>query len=154
MRVVLCGSMSSLGTMRRLASELGACAVVTVVPDEDRSWDDLDDAARIIRKHDASLRHLRHIADRRTAAILVVNVDRYGEHDYIGPNTFAEIAVAFAEGRRIFIYQDLPERYVDELRAWGAVPLSGDLRPVAAAFSDRGDDRQLELFDPLALTAS
>lgn len=85
-------------------------------------------------KYVFSRKHLRKIRDSRTLAVLVFNRDNHGIPNYIGPNTFAEIAVAFAHYKRIYLFQGYADMYVDELRAWGAVPLQADLRRIADDF--------------------
>lgn len=126
-RVVLCGSMSAWAQMHDIAGWLIDRDVDAVVPRPDepqRSWSvESSNAA----KRAASLSHMDAIRDADTAAILVVNVDRSGRRDYIGPNTFAEIAVAVADRKSVYLLQGMPDAYADELLAWGAVPLFGDL---------------------------
>jgi hypothetical protein len=65
--------------------------------------------------------------DTRTCAVLAVNADKQGIRDYIGPNTFAELAIAFVNGKKIYLLQNVPRNLEDELTAWGAIPLRGDL---------------------------
>lgn len=86
-------------------------------------------------KREASARHMNWIKAPSTKAILVVNVDKDGRADYIGPNSFAEIAVAFSEGREIFLFHGMPENYEDELKAWGVSCLNGDLSSLIEKFS-------------------
>lgn len=133
-RVVLCGSMSSLGTLRTVYQELSDAGIEAVLPTEDEfdersSIDEVNEAKRA-----ASLRHFNCIKDQRTEAVLVVNVDKNGRHDYIGPNAFAEIAVAVAEGRSVYLLQGIPLQYRDELDAWGVKSLYGDLRKLKWAW--------------------
>jgi hypothetical protein len=93
------------------------------------------------------MRHFHRIRDRRTVGILVANVDKYGVHDYIGPNAFAEAAVAFASRRDIFVLQAIPETYRSELEAWGAIALHGDLTPILELLrANRPASGQLRLF--------
>jgi hypothetical protein len=126
-RVVLCGSMSSLGTLQTVYRELSDAGIDAVLPTED----DFDERSTIDEvnkaKRAASLRHFDCIKDQRTTAVLVVNVDKNGRHDYIGPNAFAEIAVAVSEGRSVYLLQGVPPQYRDELDAWGVQSLYGDL---------------------------
>jgi len=134
-RLVLCGSMSSLGTLRTVHAELADAGIDAVLPTEDdfderSSIDDVNAAKRA-----ASLRHFDCIKDHRTGAVLVVNVDKNGRHDYIGPNAFAEIAVAVAEGVSVYLLQGVPLQYRDELDAWGVESLEGDLSRLKWAWS-------------------
>ncbi|HEY3782162.1 MAG TPA: hypothetical protein VGL56_13850 [Fimbriimonadaceae bacterium] len=78
-------------------------------------------------KRRVSFSYLTKIRDPRTFALLAVNMDKHGIDDYIGANTFAEIAVAFAQRKRVYLLQDIPEGYEDELVAWKVVALNGHL---------------------------
>src|SRR5262245_28418343 len=101
-RIVLCGSMSAYDAMLRLVRALRDEGVRIVVPvAEDHIKPQLNPEAFERFKRDVSFAHLRRIRDPRTFAVLAVNVDKHGIRDYIGPNTFAEIAVAFAQRKRI-----------------------------------------------------
>jgi hypothetical protein len=136
-QIVVCGSMSVLPLMHRLADWLRSVGVAAVVPEPDD--DPLGDAAAAVRcKAAASRKHFDTIRSGRTAAVLVVNVDRQGQRDYVGPNAFAEAAVAFAERRPVYLLQGMPSAYRDELTALGATCLSGDLRRLLA---DLGADQ-------------
>lgn len=86
-------------------------------------------------KRDAARRHMKHIRHSRTVAVLVVNVDRPDVRHYIGPNSFAEIGVAFADDRQVFLLQGMPESYAEELTAWGVTCLERDVRPLLDAVS-------------------
>lgn len=141
--VVLCGSMSALGLMHELAAALRIAGVEAVVPDADEDWGcwSLEGAAQV--KREASRRHIDRIRSSRTAAVLVTNVDRAGRPDYVGPNAFAEAAIAFADDRPVFLLQGMPDLYADELRAWGVQCLHGDLSPLLEQVG--GPDRHDEL---------
>jgi hypothetical protein len=132
-RVVVCGSMHTLGVMRQIADVLQRAGVPAVVPTPDEDLDAWSLEASNRTKREASRRHMSQIRDTATAAVLVVNVDRRGEHDYIGPNAFAEIGVAFADERPVFLLQGMPDAYADELMAWEVHCLHGDLRPLLSA---------------------
>jgi len=80
-------------------------------------------------KREAAWRHMSHIRQDHTAAILVVNVDRPNVPHYIGPNSFAEIGVAFAARRQVFLLQGMPDSYAEELTAWGVTCLDPGRAP-------------------------
>lgn len=132
-RVVLAGSMSVLHVMSQLADELREAGIETVVPEPD------DDASlwtvEAVNRHKraVSKAHMDCIRDDQTKAVLVANLDRHDVDSYIGPNTFAEIAVAFADDRKVFLLQGMPVMYEDELLAWGVECLHGDVSRVVAA---------------------
>lgn len=130
-RVILCGSMRAWEQMRDVKESLQRRGIECLLPDTDELSEcsteaELDDLKRI-----ASLRHFRHIQDARTEAVLVVNVAKDGHRDYIGPNSFAEVAVAVAAGRHVYLLHGTPREYSDELRAWGARALHGELDELA-----------------------
>ncbi|MFL6120637.1 hypothetical protein [Actinophytocola sp.] len=109
--------------------------VVTPVPDEPEGPWSVEMSTDLKRK--ASRRHIAHIRHHATAAVLVVNVDRDGVRNYVGPNSFAEISIAFADDRQVFLLQGMPEYYADELAAWGVNCLQGDLRPLVRDLGGR-----------------
>lgn len=125
-RVVLCGSMRNLALMSDLVELLKHAGIDSVAPTPDTDMPLTINEARA-QKREASLHHFRLIKERVTSALLVVNLDKDTQRDYIGPNAFAEIAVAFAEGVPVYLLQASPEYYREELEAWEVTPLNGDL---------------------------
>lgn len=83
-------------------------------------------------KNIASRTHMDRIANEKTDAILVVNMDKPNMENYIGPNSFAEIAFAFYYHKKIFLLNDIYEPYKDELLGWNAIPLKGKLESLKA----------------------
>jgi hypothetical protein len=149
-RVVICGSMSAYSEMARIGNALQERGVLAVLPvPEDQIKYRLTPEEFQVFKRDVSFRHLRQIRNPATFAVLAVNVDKHGIRDYIGPNTFAEIAVAFAQRKGLFLYQDVPTTYDDELSAWGALPLRGELEALINAFDryKESQSQQLLLFE-------
>src|ERR1700759_4686564 len=101
--VVICGSMKTLGLMSRIAQFLRSVGLSVVVPSPDDPSEYRSAERSIELKREASRRHMDHIRRPDTVAVLVVNVDRPDVRHYIGPNAFAEIGVAFADDRRVFL---------------------------------------------------
>src|SRR5690242_1558176 len=115
-RVVLCGSMSFFGMMHRLQDQLARRQVATVLPDtENEIADTLSVDQYDALKREMSFNHIRRIKNPRTYGILVANFDKHGAPGYIGPSSFAEIAIAAAHGRKVFILNEFPSLYRDEL---------------------------------------
>lgn len=126
--VVICGSMSFYPNMVEQQSLLRALGVKSVIPSPDTDvFQILNEEESLSAKRSASMKHIRRVRDGKTFGILVLNFDKHGIADYIGANSFAEIAVALAHYKRIYLYQGVPTFYRDELIAWGAVPLNCDL---------------------------
>lgn len=151
-RIVICGSMSFYGDMLSIQEALCREGVPSIVPEaetpEVMSLTEEDFAAF---KRRVSFQYLRTIRAPATVAIVAVNRDKHGMPDYIGPNTFAEIAVAFAQHKRVFLLQGIPDIYLDELTAWGAIPLDGQLSTILQYYTAAvdADNRQLRLFEDM-----
>ena len=127
-RVVLSGSMSFHSVMLEQARILANAGIRAIAPPADSGViDDLADEQYQVVKRRLSMQHIRRIRDQKTYAILVINCDKQGFPDYIGPNTFAEIAIALAHYKPIYLYQGIPQFYRDELTAWKAICLDGSL---------------------------
>ncbi|MGA8349008.1 MAG: hypothetical protein WB773_14575 [Isosphaeraceae bacterium] len=126
--IVLCGSMSMHARMLEEKQYLEEAGVTVILPPaEDPVMPGLGEEEYQAVKRKAALAHFRKVMDPKTFAVLAVNADKHGVRDYLDPNTFAEVAVAFALGKRIYLLQNVPRNLEDELRAWGAVPLRGQL---------------------------
>ena len=151
-RIVICGSMSSHSQMLEQIRILRRQGVPSIAPDADTDPHFiLTEEAAQESKRRASMRHIRRIRDRNTFGILVMNLDKHGIYNYVGPNAFAEIAIAFAHYKRIFLYQGIPDFYREELVAWQAVPLFGKLSQLINEYQlDRLENMaQLDMFDLL-----
>lgn len=71
--------------------------------------------------------HFNRIIDKSNEIILVVNDTKNGIDNYIGPNTFAEIAFAFHFNKKIYLLNDIYRPYEDELIGWNVLCLKGNL---------------------------
>lgn len=148
-RIVICGSMGAYGLMKKIRSELIEKGVRAIVPEaEDNIKPSLSSESFSKFKRNVSYAYLKKIKDPRTIGVLAVNPDKYDIPDYIGPNTFAEIAVAFAQSKKIYILNGFPDVYEDELNAWRGIQLNGDLTRLIAEYNStqRTDNSQLQLF--------
>jgi hypothetical protein len=127
-RIVVCGSMAFYEEMQDIREQLDALKIGAIIPEAE---------GEIIRnlppeqferfKRDVSRSYLAKIRDRKTFGVLAMNYEKHSSPNYLGPNTFAEIAVAFANKKKIYLYFDMPEMYKEELSAWEAVCLNGSL---------------------------
>ena len=125
-KIVISGSMQFLEDMRACKSPLEEKGFEIVLPDED-DWDNIKPEEINEYKRLVSKKHFDSIANSDTSAILVVNNSKKGIDNYIGANTFAEIAIAFYFGKKIYLLNDIYESYSDELLAWGAISLNGNI---------------------------
>jgi hypothetical protein len=131
--------MRNRGLMARIGQFLDTAGLTSVVPAPDAPASGKSAEYVNQMKRRAARHHMHHIQHNDTAAVLVINVNRPNIRDYIGPNTFAEIGVAFAASRRVFLLQGIPNAYVDELTAWGVTCLDRDVRPLLDALSPTSD---------------
>jgi hypothetical protein len=131
-RLVICGSMSFYEDMLSIQLALLNDGIDSIIPVSE--GDDIRNLSKqdfLAFKRRVSRHYMQEIASPQTSAILVANIDKHGKKDYIGPNTFAEIAVAFLHDKKIFLLQDIPDFYRDELEAWDTVALHRDLKALA-----------------------
>lgn len=64
-------------------------------------------------------------------AILVLNYDKNDIANYIGPNTFLEVGLAFYLGKKIFFLHDIPEmNSKEEYLAMTPTVIHGDLKKI------------------------
>ncbi|MFA5109342.1 MAG: hypothetical protein WC458_02265 [Patescibacteria group bacterium] len=69
---------------------------------------------------------------RESDAILVLNLNKKGVDNYIGGSTLIEMGFAYGNGKKIFLFNSIPERsekihYVDEILDMKPTVINGDL---------------------------
>ena len=64
-------------------------------------------------------------------AVLILNFEKNGQQNYIGGGTFMEIVKAWELGKKIYLYNPIPENiFKDELTGINPVVINGDLEKV------------------------
>ena len=121
MRIVLSGSAKVKESVFEVAKKLENKGYEVVIPRE---------FIVHMGKREHSMRHFGEICKDETDVLLAVNEPKNGIENYIGPNTFAEIAMAFYKQKKVYVLNDLYEPYLDELEGWGVIPLKGDLEGI------------------------
>jgi len=121
--------MSVIDKMKDMSILLNKLGFTPILPGED-DRDSIPQDKRNEYKREVSMRHFSEIAKADTYAILVVNELKNGISNYIGANTFAEVAIAFYFGKKIFLLNDIYDKLSDELLGWGAVPLHGEIQNI------------------------
>ena len=116
--VVLCGSMKVKDKIIEISKELKERGYNVLLPIECMEGKD-----KII----ASRAHFDRICNPENDIILIVNSEKNGIKNYIGPNSFAEIAFGFYYKKRVYLLNDIYEPYGDELLGWKVIPLKGNL---------------------------
>ena len=154
-RLMICGSMRFYSEMKFCQEKLLKQGVEAIIPkDEGDLPDNLNEHSFLQFKRKVSNSYLKKIRDSSTAAILVFNEEKNGLKNYIGANTFVEIAMAFAWNRQIFLLNDIYEPFQDELLAWECKCLKGNLDILVAYWQKNkslnefhADHIQLSLFE-------
>ena len=82
--------------------------------------------------------YLKKIREKETSAVLVYNETKRGIDNYIGANTFVELAMAFSWNRKIFLLNDIYEPYKDELSAWDVICLHGNIDQIQDYMKSEG----------------
>ncbi len=116
--IVLCGSMKVKDKIIEIEQLLKKDGYNVLLPKEC-----MEGLPKLI----ASRAHFNRIVDPENDTILIVNATKNGVENYIGPNSFAEIAFAFFYNKKIFVLNDFFEPYIDELDGWGVKELHGNL---------------------------
>lgn len=148
-QLVLCGSMAYYNDFVQIQSHLLDLGIKCIIPTPDTQYESqfknisFDDYKRSM-----SYKYITKIKQLETIGILIYNPEKHNIKNYIGPNTFAEIAIAFSAKKRIFIYYDLPSVYYDELTSWRCLCYHGDYVKLYEDILEyfRIEKAQLELF--------
>ena len=119
--VVLCGSMKFKNEIVKISERLRGLGYNVLLPEECMRGED---------KLIASRAHFNRIVNPNNGIILVVNATKNGIPNYIGPNTFAEIAFGFFHNKKVFLLNDIYHPYDDELLGWKVICLKGNLNKI------------------------
>lgn len=128
-KIVISGSMKFINEMNQLIKPIEELGYKAVVPEDD-NWDSIPKNKINEYKKMVSKKHLSEIASDDTIGILVVNNSKHGTENYIGANTFAEIAIAFYFNKKIYLLNDIYEPYEDELTGWEVIPLNKNISKI------------------------
>jgi nucleoside 2-deoxyribosyltransferase len=136
--IVLCSSGSFYKHVNEIAAQLQKKGFKTVVPataykmlesgDYDiakvKAW--IDDPELFHIKHNLAMAHFKEVE--QGDAVLIVNDDKPGRPNYIGPNGTMEWGVAYYLGKPVFILNGVPKdsNYYEEVYGMATV-LDGDL---------------------------
>lgn len=130
MKVCICCSLSFTDDVLALAEKLEALGHEPLLPNGmiNRVTEQEDfDPVKTKAATDAVRKHIDKI--RESDAVLVCNYDKKGIANYIGANTFVEIAAAHYMHKPIYTLNPLPEQsYIkDEIESFDITVLNGDL---------------------------
>ena len=120
--VVLCGSMRFKNEIVKISERLKGLGFNVLLPEECMRGED---------KLIASRAHFDRIVNPNNGVMLIVNATKNGIPNYIGPNTFAEIAFGFYYNKKVFLLNDIYHPYDDELLGWKVNCLKGNLNNIS-----------------------
>lgn len=121
MKIVLCSSKKFISKVFEVSEKLQKMGFETVIPQE---------FINDMQKKEASLKHFSEIDKDDVSALLIINENKNGISNYIGANSFAELAFGFYKGKQVYLLNDIFEPYSEELIAWEVIPLHGDLKKI------------------------
>lgn len=119
--IVLCGSMKVKDKIVEIGNILTDMGYNVLLPVE---------CMQGLDKLIASRAHLDRIVNPENELILIVNETKNGIENYIGPNSFAEIAFGFYYHKKVYLLNDIYEPYQDELLGWKVIPLKGNIKEI------------------------
>lgn len=119
--IVICGSMKFKDKIIEVGKALEEMGYKVELPVECMKGEPKEIVSRA---------NFNRIQNEDTDAILVINQDKNELKNYIGPNSFVEIAFAFYFHKKIFLLQDIYEPYQDELTGWKAISLNKEIESI------------------------
>lgn len=128
MRIVICGSMSSIRDMVAAKKKLLQRNHRVTLPKTLDGETDHESTKNKI-EHGLIRGYFKEIES--ADAVLIVNVEKKGIPSYIGGNSFLEMAFAHVLNKKIFLLNDIPDMiYTDEIEAMQPVALNGDFSKI------------------------
>lgn len=121
MRIVLCGSMKIKERINELGWHLKSLGHTVWMPNENMTS---------LPKRLQSRTHFDRITSDSWDAILVVNEEKDGIKNYIGPSSFSEIVLGFYFKKKVYLLNDYYEPLIDELSSWQVIPLKGKIEDI------------------------
>lgn len=126
--VAICGSMKVIEAMIDCANELETMGIASHLPtlNEPVDYATLPENKRAVTKSKLIRDHIEKIY--ASDAVLIYNVTLGDRHNYIGANSFLEMGFAFAAGKPIYLFTDIPTQpNTEEIAGMLPICLNGNL---------------------------
>ena len=127
--ITICGSMQFFAEMKQLKRELEYLGFKVFIPSEEGTGTDY---SKLSRQEQANLKqgyidnHIDKI--KKSDAILLANYTKNEIKDYIGANTFLEMAFAYILKKKIFILNSIPlQPNTVEIEGLKPITLNGNI---------------------------
>lgn len=136
MKIIICGSMTMAKKMIEIESGLTKLGHEVILPRFTKEYAQMSSTDEMHSEsvknkvdHDLIRDYFEEI--KTGDAVLVINEERKNIANYIGGNSFLEMAFAHVLNKGIFLLNPIPEMiYSDELIAMQPVVLNGDLNMI------------------------
>jgi len=134
MTITLCGSLKFMDEIEGIDKKLKALGHRTFLPIKTPGIDYWDKNYHLMieppKRFGLFGKHMKMIE--QSDAILVANFPKGEIENYIGANTFIEMAFARYLGKKVFLLNPLPNQYyiADELESMEPVVLDGNLKKI------------------------
>lgn len=131
-KITICGSMKFFSGIEQLKKELEGLGYTVLIPIKGGKGTDY---SKLPKKEQADMKQFfidKHIEKiQQSDAILVANYTKDNKKDYIGANTFLEMACAYVLKKKIFILNSMPEQAnTVEIAGLKPVLLKGNLQNI------------------------
>lgn len=135
MKIFICASKHNYDKVEPFRQKLEAMGHIVTLPngyDEPMKEEEMKKMGpEIHRKWKANMIKYQDVKVVANDAILVLNLEKKGQLNYIGGAAFLEIFRAFNAGKKIFLFNPVPENiFTDELLAMGPMIIDGDLTKI------------------------
>jgi len=135
MKIFICASKHNYGYVANIKTELETLGHIVTVPN---SYDEPmkeEEVKRLGTQEHArwkgNMIRLQKEKVDSNDCILVLNFEKNGQPNYIGGATFLEIFRAFDTGKKVYLYNPIPEsNFKDELIGMGVEVIGGDLSKI------------------------
>ena len=136
MKIAICGSMAFSNEMVETAGTLEDSGHKIIIP---RNADKYADGTL---KRESSIESIENkikddlIKDyfnkiKKVDAVLIMNLNKDGIENYIGGNSLIEMSFAYVLGKKIYLYNDIPQMgYTDEIVAMQPIIINQNLSKI------------------------
>ena len=133
MKIVICGSMSSAGKMIEIKKNLESAGHEIVLPRNTEDYaighikmENSRESTENKIKHDLIRSYFKEID--KSDAVLIINIDKNGIENYLGGNSFLELAFGYVLKKKLYLLNLIPDvLYRDEIKAMQPIILNGNL---------------------------
>jgi len=139
-----CNFYRQANDVKEQLEQLGVDVIVPVLATEMKKTGDYEvshyktwfaDAEDYSKKAELMHGHFEEV--KKADAILVLNYEKHGKQNYIGPNVLMEMALAFDAHKPIFIINEMPEDtpFEEELKGMMPIILHGAIKDLPSKYA-------------------